>query len=481
MLDMAENPSRSGVVAPVVPSKLLSHGSSSSQIPSASPQAKILLEILFTVPVLELESALTRTGIPPAPEYIEEVLKLCYGSPAAAVRFFRWAGLALKPTSYSWNLIVDILGKNRLFEPMWDAIRSMKEEGLLSVATFASVFGSYCIAEKINEAIMSFDVMNQYGVQQDVVAVNSLLSAMCREDNQTLMAYNFFERIKTKVPPDADTFAILLEGWEKEGNVAKAKSTFGEMVVRVGWSPQNMSAYDAFLTTLVQGSQTDEAITLLKVMKGKNCLPGMKFFSNALNILIKQNDSSHALSLWDIMVGSGLLPNLIMYNEMIGLLCNHNDIDAAFRLLDEMVFHGTFPDSFSYNIIFQCMIKNKRVRLATSFFTEMLKNEQPPTHGNCTAAIKMFFEFEDPQSATNIWNHMVENDVKPIDDAANALLIGLRNMGRLTEVKRFVDDMLDRRIIISESTMAKLRNAFYKEGRSERDTYDRLAKRWKQM
>ncbi|CAI9763206.1 unnamed protein product [Fraxinus pennsylvanica] len=44
----------------------------------------------------------------------------------------------------------------------------------------------------------------------------------------------------------ADTFAILLEGWEKEGNVAKAKTTFGEMVIGVGWSPQYISPYDAF-------------------------------------------------------------------------------------------------------------------------------------------------------------------------------------------------------------------------------------------
>lgn len=319
----------------------------------------------------------------------------------------------------------------------------------------------------------------RYGVEPNVFAVNSLLSAICREDNQTVKALEFFERIKTKITPDADSFAILLEGWEKEGIVDKAKITFGEMVIRVGWSSQYMSAYDAFLSTLIRGSQSDEAIKFLQVMKGKNCMPGLKFFSNALHMLVKQNDSAHAILLWDIMVGSGLLPDLVMYNAMIGLLCNNMDVDNAFRLLDNMVFHGAFPDSLTYSMIFQCLIKMKKVREVGNFFTEMIKNEWPPTHLCCAEAIAMLFDGYDPEAAIQIWEYMLENHISPLDDSANALLIGLCNLGRLTELRRFADEMLDRRINIYDTTMGKLKNAFYKEGRSARDIYDYLFRKWK--
>lgn len=326
---------------------------------------------------------------------------------------------------------------------------------------------------------MSFNVMDRYGIQQDVVAVNSLLSAMCREESQTTAALEFFEKIKGKIAPDGDTFAILLEGWEKEGNAAKAKSTFGEMVVRVGWSQQNMSAYDAFLMTLVRALQIDEAVKFLKVMKDHNCFPGLKFFTNALDILIKQNDSVNAIPMWDVMVGSGLVPNLIMYNAMIGLLCNNGEVDHAFRLLDEMVLQGTFPDSLTYNMIFECLVKNKKVRETERFFTEMIKNEWPPTLSNCAAAITMLFDCDDPETAHEIWNYLVENHVKPLDESANALLVGLCNISRLTDVRRTAEDMLDRRINIYESTMTKLKDPFYREGRSARDRYDSLYRRWK--
>ncbi|KAK7250711.1 hypothetical protein RIF29_33320 [Crotalaria pallida] len=470
-----KNPNTNPIPKPQRPNQFPSH----LDAPNVSPTARALCDLLTRTSPHDIESALSSSNILPPQHCVAEVLKLSYNYPHSAVKFFRWAGRLAKHSAYAWNLMVDLLGKNQLFEPMWDAVRSMKQEGVLSLPTFVSVFESYCTAGRFNEAIMSFDVMDRYGIRQDVVAVNSLLSAMCREDNQTNAALEFFETIKGKVAPDGDSFAILLEGWEKEGNAAKAKSTFGEMVVRVGWSQQNMAAYDAFLMTLVRALQIDEAVKFLKVMKDHNCFPGLKFFTNAIDILIKRNDAVNAIPMWDVMVGSGLVvPNLIMYNAMIGLLCNNGEIDHAFQLLDEMVLQGAFPDSLTYNMIFQCLVKNKKVRETESFFTEMIKNECPPSLTNCAAAITMLFDCDDPETAHGIWNYMVENHVKPLEESANALLIGLSKLGRLSEVRRTAEDMLDRRINLYESTMLVLKDAFYK-GRNGRDKYDSLSRRWK--
>ncbi|XP_072955671.1 pentatricopeptide repeat-containing protein At5g15010, mitochondrial-like [Typha angustifolia] len=449
--------------------------------PASSSDSRVVAfrQILSRVQPSEVEAVLSGCGIPPTPEVVESVLRLSYASPAAAVRFFRWSGLSIKHSSYAWNLMVDILGKNALFEPMWDAIRSMRQEPIaLSVATFVSAFSSYCSTGRLKEAIMTFDVMDRYGVPQDVVAVNALLSAICREDGHTADAADFFDRVKAKIPPDADTFAILLEGWEKEGNFARSKSTFGEMIVRIGWDARNMSAYDSFLTTLVRGAQADEALKFLKVMKGKSCLPGLKFFGAALDILVKQKDHAHALALWDIMVtDSGLVPNPVMYNSMIALLCDNCDVNSAYRLLDAMPFHGAFPNSFTYNTIFECLVRNKRAPEAERFLAEMRKNEQVPSPSNCAAAIRMFFDEYDPPSALEVWRCIIEEYITPADESANELLIGLRNFGRLSEVRNYAEDMLDRGIKLHSSAMDKLKSAFYKAGKHE--SYDRIARRAK--
>ena len=261
--------------------------------------------------------------------------------------------------------------------------------------------------------------------------------------------------------------------------MAQAMHTFGEMLISIGWSPQNISAYDTFLTTHLRGYQVNEAIEFLRVMKRNNCLPGLRFFSTALVILMTHNNSPHAIALWDIMANSELLPNLTMYNTIIALLCNNNDIDNAFRLLDEMALNGAFPDSSIYNVIFQCLIKNKKVNEVGKFFLEIIKNEFSPTHSNCAMAITMLFEGYDPEAAIEIWNYMIENNIKPFDMSANALLLGLCDLGRFSDLRRFADDMLDTRVSIYESTMTHLKDAFYKEGRAERDNFDGILTRWK--
>ena len=120
--------------------------------------------------------------------------------------------------------------------------------------------------------------MDRYGLKHDAVALNSLLSAICRVEGRVQDAQDVFERTKATIPPDGDTFAILLEAWEKEGNAVRAKSVFGEMVVRIGWDAASVSAYDSFLSTRVWGGPLDEAFKFLQVMRSKGCLPGINFF-----------------------------------------------------------------------------------------------------------------------------------------------------------------------------------------------------------
>lgn len=446
-----------------------------------SPRARVFLEILNSVLSEEVESKLSSLGIKPSAEVVEEVLRLSYESPVAAVRFLRWAESSVSHSPRVWDLMVDLLGSNGLFEEMWDAVRSMRDEGILSLDTFVLVFRSYCGAERIEDAVLAFRVMETYGVRCDVVGVNSLLREICRGSDRVEKAFEFFDQVKDKIAPDVDTYAVLMEGLEKEKNVSRAKKMFEEMVVRVGWTPGNVAVYDAFLITLFRGSLIDEAIKRLRDMKEKNCFPGLRFFSTALHILKEKNDLTRTSSLWDLMVNNRILPNVVVFNSIIGLYCNNNKIDRAFYFLDEMVLYRAFPDSATYNTIFKCLVKNKKIREAARFFTEMIKNECPPTHLNCAAAISLFFEGDDPEMAVEIWYYMVNNRILPFEEGANMLLIGLCNLGRLTELKRFADKMLDRNIHISEVTMAKIKRAFLKRGGNACDTYNSLSKKWKSL
>ncbi|KAL6954188.1 hypothetical protein U1Q18_012073 [Sarracenia purpurea var. burkii] len=450
------------------------------ETPNLNPKVKVLCEIIANTHSLSVEKVLDDTGIRVSPEDVEEVLKLSYGFPGPAVKFFRWSGIQLndKHSPYAWNLVVDLLGKNRLFDAMWDAIKSMRKEGLLSLATFASVFSSYVSADRVKEAIMTFEVMDQYGCPRDTVALNSLLSAICR-DGKTEKARDFLYIARDMIRPDADTYAILLEGWENEGDVANARQTFSQMMADIGWDPKNVPAYDSFLTNLLKDPDGIlEVLRFLETMKDKGCYPGLKFFKAALEDCVRKADGRNARLLWDLMLKiNGFKPDTHMYNSVIALHCYLNDIDVAKRFLDEMVYCGAFPDSQTYNVLLKFLIKRNRFREAWPVFTEMVKNEFVPDHGNCCLAVQMYMDHGDPYMAIKVWKCMVENFKYDLDVTGNLLVNGLRDMNRVPEAVKYAEDMIDRGIKLNSSTLSKLKQSLAKAGKGF--VYDELLRKWK--
>ncbi|XP_042500128.1 pentatricopeptide repeat-containing protein At1g77360, mitochondrial-like [Macadamia integrifolia] len=448
--------------------------------PNLPPKVKIICEIIASTHSLHIEKVLEDTGIRVTTEDVEEVLKHSYSFPAQAVKFFRWTGRQLsdKHSPYSWNLVVDLLGKNCLFEAMWDAIKSMKTEALLSLATFASVFSSYVASDRVDEAIMTFEVMDQYGIPRDIVALNSLLSAICR-DGKTARAKQFLDIAKGKIRPDADTYAILLEGCENEGNAAYARLTFGEMVMEIGWDPRNVPAYDSFLITLLKTHDgMHEAMKFFDSMIEKRCSPGVRFFKTALEDCVKTSNIRSASTLWDAMMGrSGFRPDTEMYHLMITLNCHHNNYDIAQRFLDEMVFNGVFPDSKTYNLLFQFLVKSRKLREASAVFNEMVKNECIPSESNCTSAIRIFMDVGDPQMAIKVWKCMIENGMSGLEDTGNFLIGALRDLDRLPEARKYAEDMIERGIKLQSSTLSKLKNSLSKARKLYQ--YEELLRKWK--
>lgn len=449
-------------------------------IPNLPSNVKSLCHLIATTPAAALEASLRSAAIAVSPSDVEQVLKLSYGFPGQAVKFFRWSGHQLRHrhTPYSWNLVVDLLGKNLFFDAMWDAIKSMHTERLLSLATFASVFGSYVAADRTAEALAAFEAMENYGLHRDTVALNSLFSAICK-DGRTVDASDYLQVAKNFVRPDADTYAILMEGWEKEMSVVGAKETFAEMVIEIGWDPANVAAYDSFLCTLVRGRDgLLEAIKFVDSMRDRRCYPGVRFLKAALDECLQSHDVRTAQFFWEVLVvGKVVQPTTEMYNLMIVLHCYQSDTEAARRLLDEMVYQGVFPDTMSYNMLFQFLIKGRKLREASTVFAEMVKNECVPEQANCAAAIKVYVDNGDAFMAMKVWRCMVENYGKDLERTANFLVVGLRDLNRVPEAVKYAEDMIGRGIRLSSSTLSKLRQSLVKDRKES--VYEELLRKWK--
>ena len=141
-----------------------------------------------------------------------------------------------------------------------------------------------------------FYVVELYGYRQDVLMVNCLPSALCRY-NKAKITMKFFSSLKEKVTLDADMYALLLEGWDNEHNVIKARTTLGEIIFCIGWLSSNKAAYHAFLSTLINGFEMEEALCVMAAMKTSKCLFDSGFFWKTLKILYQRKNMKDAYKL----------------------------------------------------------------------------------------------------------------------------------------------------------------------------------------
>lgn len=416
---------------------------------------------------------------------VEQVLRFSYAHPRAAVAFFRWAGhrhLGHEHSPYSWNLVVDILGKNRLFDPMWDTVRSMQSQRLLSLATFASVFSSLA-ASPGGSPLKAFVDMPRYGMTRDTPALNSLLSALCRANRlDDARAAIPVARAEAGVRPDADSYAILLEGCEAANDPRVAREVFDEMVHphAIGFDPNNVPAYDSFLATLVSSDSPTalpEAMEYLAVLNRRGCSPGEKFFRAALAAHLEARELHGAMVLWnDFVVRRGLIPDMEMYNTMIMLQGSLGNAEVILDYLDDMTINGVFPDTNTYNMALQFFLKRRKLREAATVLREMLKNECWPNEGNCSLALRMFLDTRDWEMGIRIWKCMAENGLPPLEESGNMFVSKLKD-DRLPEACKYAEDMIDRGIKLSSSTLAKLKHCLLKIKKGE--IHDHLMRKWK--
>ena len=139
-----------------------------------------------------------------------------------------------------------------------------------------------------------------YGCGHDVIAVDCLLNALCRY-NKAKTTMKFFSSLKEKVTLDSNTYALLLEGWKNEHNGIQDRTTFWEIIFCIGCLPSNTVAYNAFLSTLINGFEIEEALCVLVAVKTNNCLLDLGFFRKTLKTIYERKDMKNSYKILELM------------------------------------------------------------------------------------------------------------------------------------------------------------------------------------
>ncbi|KAH8508970.1 hypothetical protein POPTR_005G181900v4 [Populus trichocarpa] len=430
-----------------------------------SDTTKTICKIMMSSSVVTLDTALDQSGVRVSEQIVEDVLKKFENAGMVAYRFFEWAE---KQRHYNhsvkaFHTVIDSLAKIRQYQLMWDVVKVMKSKRMVNVETFCIIMRKYARAQKVEEAVYTFNIMDKYDVPPNLAAFNGLLSALCKSKN-VRKAQEIFDSIKDRFVPDSKTYSILLEGWGKDPNLPKAREIFREMVSN-GCRP-DIVTYGIMVDVLCKAGRVDEALGIVNEMDSTVCKPTPFIYSVLVHTYGIENRIEDAVSTFLEMENNGIEPDVAVYNALIGAFCKANRLKNVYRVLNEMDCKGVTPNSRTFNIILSSLIGRGETDEAYRVFLRMIKVCEPDAD-TYTMMIKMFCERDELKKALKVWKYMKLKRFMPSMHTFQVLINGLCEKGDVTQACVLLEEMIEKGIRPSGVTFGRLRQLLIKEGRED--------------
>lgn len=462
--------------------RMLSNGGGASiacDIPvDASDLSKRLCKLIISCrKASALEHELDHSGVRVTPEVAESVLKHLDNAGMLAYRFFEWARKQKRGvcahTVRSYHTVVTSLAKIRQYQLMWDVVTIMRKEGVANVETFGIIMRKYARAQKLDEAVYTFNVMEKYGVAHNLAAFNSLLSALCKSKN-VRKAQEIFDKMNNRFSPDAKTYSILLEGWGRAPSLPKMREVYSDMLA-AGCQP-DIVTYGIMVDALCKTGRVEEAVCVVQDMSSRGCQPTTFIYSILVHTYGVDMRIEDAVAAFLDMEKDGIMPDVVVYNALITAFCRVKKFENAFRVMDDMQGHGISPNSRTWNIILNTLISLGKDDEAYRVFRSMIKRCKPDSD-TYTMMIKMFCENDKIEMALKVWKYMRLKQFLPSMHTFSVLINGLCDKGEVSQACVLLEDMIEKGIRPPGSTFGKLRQLLLKEGR--KDVLDFLVEKMK--
>ncbi|XP_023538207.1 putative pentatricopeptide repeat-containing protein At1g26500 [Cucurbita pepo subsp. pepo] len=290
-------------------------------------------------------------------------------------------------TAVSFNKMIDIVGKSRNIDLLWDLIQEMGRRRLVTDKTFVVALRTLAAARELKKCVELFHLMNGYGFGYSLVTLGKVVEKLCGcklVDEAKFVVLKLKEWIKV----DGVTYKLLIKGFCDVGDVIEA-SKIWNLMVEDGFEAE-MEAVEEMMNVLFKANKFDEALKLFQAMR-----------SNRMNDLIPST-----------------------YSLVIKWLCNKGKMRQAYNVFDEMLKRGFEADNSAHSSLIYGVLARGRRREAYNIMGRIENPDLSVYH----AMIKGLLRLRRASEATQVFRVMIERGCEPIMHTYVMLLQG--HLGR---------------------------------------------------
>ena len=373
----------------------------------------------------------------------------------SALGFFQWAqsrGDGYAHTPYACNRMVDLLGKMRQIDRMWDLLSELHCRGLVTVDTVAKSVRRLAAARRWKDAIALFDQLEDMGLERNTETMNVLLDALCKEKKVEL-AREVFVVLSPHIAPDAYTFNIFVHGWCSVRRIDEAMWTIEEMKSK-GFPP-TVITYTAVLEAYCKQRKFRRVYELLDSMGSEGCRPNVITYTMIMTSLAKCERFEEALSVSDRMRSSGCEPDTLFYNSLINLLGKAGHLFEASQVFRvEMPRNGVPRNLATYNTMISILCQYGRDDDAIDVLKEMEAQSCKPDLQTYQPLLRLFLSRRGQGDAVDhLLSELVKKSGLGLDlDTYTLLIHGLCRVGETDWAYRLYDEMVSSEIVPRRKT-----------------------------
>ncbi|KAL2931498.1 hypothetical protein RDABS01_036908 [Bienertia sinuspersici] len=247
-----------------------------------------------------------------------------------------------------FSVAVSKLTESNYFEGIRVFLEELKKRPDLQNERFVShSIVLYGQAGMIQNAIDTFQQMEQLQIQRTVKSLNSLLFSciLAKKFNEAKRIFTDFPNTYN-IQPNIDTYNTMIKAFCEAGESNSGYSIVAEMG-RKGCKP-NTTTFTTLITGFYKEQKLEDVGKVLNLMEEHGMKPGLSTHNTRIHCLCKLGRSSEAKALLDGMLERGIKPNTNTYSSLIHGYCKEGKLEDAKQLFKSMVNHGCKPDTDCY-------------------------------------------------------------------------------------------------------------------------------------
>ncbi|XP_019102535.1 PREDICTED: pentatricopeptide repeat-containing protein At2g39230, mitochondrial-like [Camelina sativa] len=325
------------------------------------------------------------------------------------------------------------------------------------------IFLLLCKQGKVDAATIFLRMMEDKGIEPNVVFYNNLMLAHCRMKNMDLASSIFSEMLQKGLKPNNFTYSILIDGFFKNQDVQSARDVINKVVSSN--FEANEVVYNTFINGLCKVGQTSKAKEMLQnLIKEERCSRSCTSYNSIIDGFVKEGETDSAVETYREMSGNGISPNVVTFTSLISGFCKSDRMDLALEMIHEMKSKDLKLDVPAYGALIDGFCKKHDMKTAYTLFSELMGLGLIPNVSVYNSLISGFRDLGKMDAAIDLYKKMVNDGISCDLFTYTTLIDGLLKGGNLIAASDLYSELVALGIVPDEILHMVLVNGLSKKG-----------------